>query len=341
MLFTDSDWITGQDLKQIDPLVTAVAKTEQIVLDTQPGAIVGGLNQAEGICAAAAAEVGQKIQSVTNAFSGYQPPFAMPYNQSMAVINIVGPSVERQRISLSQVVVSNPSPGLWSPFKRWGVYEALALFYRTASIRKQNDLYEKRRDYYEDEIRKRYWPRAFKIGCPVVNKPMARPGASHEYNAGIWSADNVNMVAGSNADANTAYDVAITYVDQSLYLSQPTSANANARMNAESEISQRISVLVQTDEVITISIAGLNPPNGQAPINVSLGQGLVVPLNATGWNVWIGQTNGPLWLQNASPIPITTLEYTLTGPPVLSGFGWLGGQFPDAYWTMQQTLMRG
>jgi hypothetical protein len=90
-----------------------------------------------------------------------------------------------------------------------------------------------------------------------------------------------------------------------------------------------------------VTIAGLNPPNGQAPINVALGQGIVVPGNASGWNLYVGQSGQTLYLQNSTPIPIATQVYTMSGAPTLSGYPLLAGQYPDQYLTLQRMLMRG
>jgi hypothetical protein len=333
MLFTDADFISSADLTSIDPEVVDISRAEKIVLDSSLGA-------ASGINAQACDEVGQRLLQETQAFSGFMPPFAMPYNQTAAVLNLVGPTVNRSRISLSQIVVSGVNPtelssAKMSALKRYAVYEALVMFYRAAYYRKTTDRYEKRMQLYENEVRRKHWPRFFNQGVPVVYKPLAAPGAIHEYNAGVWNSTNVATVVGVNILTAATYDVAITWVDDTKYVS-PTSKG-----NAESSVSARITGPVATSNVLQVSIAGLNAPNGLAPLNVSLGQGLVIPGTASGWNVYCGSQGATLYLQNSTPIDIATKTYTFAGAPVLTGFPADSGQYPDAHFTLQKTLMRG
>jgi hypothetical protein len=324
-LFNDADFISSADLLIIDPEVPIVAKANHIQLDTP-----------QGICAMACDEVGQKLLSETQAFQGFLPPFATPYTQTAAVINLVGPAVNRSRIPLSQIVVSSPTDATLSSLKRFAVYTALELVYRAAVYSKVNDRYQKKREDFQNEIRKKYWPRLYNQGCPVVFKPLAAPGALHEFQAGVWSTANLAAVGGTNALVTANYDVAITWVDQSLY------QNPANKYNAESGGSALAAAFsLPTANVLQVSIAGLNPPNGQAPINVALGQGIVVPGNATGWNLYVGQSGSTLYLQNATPIPIATQLYTMPGAPVLSGYTLLQGQYPDQYLTMARMIMRG
>lgn len=329
-LFNDADFVTSADMLALDPEVTKVATAEVITVDT-PG----------GIAAQACNEVGQKLLTETQAFTGFMPPFMMPYNQTAAVLNLVGPTVNRSRVGLSQVIVSPANPqdsslaGV-SHLKRFAIYTALYLFYRAAFFKKLNDRYDMKRKMYEEEIRKKYWPRLWNQGTPIVYKPMACPGAIHEYNTGAWSNSNVTTVAGTNANGTTLYDVAITWVDQTKYFGPTNKGNAESAPSARAA-----QISVATAQVLRVSIAGLNPPNGLTPINVQLGQGLVIPGNASGWNIYVGAPDGILYLQNATPIPIGTLAYSLSGAPVLSGYQADQGQYPDALFTMQKTLMRG
>jgi hypothetical protein len=328
-LINDSDFVSSLDMLALDPEITKAAAAECITVDGPAG-----------IAAQACDEVGQKLLLETQAFTGFLPPFAMPYNQTAAVLNLVGPSVNRARIALAQVIVGPQNPmessiAKPSHVKRYGIYLALSLFYRAAFYRKANDRYDNKRKMYEDEIRKKYWPRLFNQGCPIVYKPMACPGAIHEYNTGIWGPANVSTVAGTNAGA-AAYDVAISWVDNTKYISPALKGNAESAPSATVP-----AVNAAIGQVLQISIAGLNPPNGQAPLNLALGQSLVMPGSASGWNVYVGTAGGILYLQNAAPINIGTLSYKLPGAPVLSGYAADQGQYADAYFTMQKTLMRG
>jgi len=98
---------------------------------------------------------------------------------------------------------------------------------------------------------------------------------------------------------------------------------------------------VVSGNVIQVSISNLNAPNGLSPINVGLGQGLIIPGSASGWNIYAGSQGGPLYLQNSTPIPILTTSYTFAGPPVLAGYVPDSGQYCEAKMTMQLMVMRG
>jgi hypothetical protein len=330
MLFTDADFVNSADLLSLDPEVAKVSAAEGITVDSPAG-----------IAAQACDEVGQKLLTEMQAFTGFMPPVAMPYNQTAAVINMVGPTVNRSRIALAQIVVTPPNPTQMavskpSALKRYTVYTALEMFYRAAFYKKTNDRYDNKRKMYAEEIRKKYWPRFFSQGVPIAYKPLACPGAIHEWNAGIWDSTRVSTVAGVNAGGTTLCDVVITWVDQTKYL-LPTNKG-----NSESGPSAIVAgVSVTTATVLHIDISNLNPPNGLSPLNVSLGQGLVIPGNASGWNVYVGATGSTLYLQNATPIAIATKTYTLAGAPTLSGYQPDSGQYPDALFTMMKTLMRG
>jgi len=309
-IWTDSDFIDSQDMAGLDSEVVTVAQAENppIVLD----AIAGQL--APSLCQSAVDECGRFVMNQGQAFSGFMPPFMMPYNQTAAVIQMVGPSVNRTRYSLSQIVVSAPLAGYMSDLKCWAVYCALYQFYRTAFYRRMNDRYEKKMEMFEREIKLKYWPRVWNTGMPISNTPLVCPGAVHEFNAGTWGPSNVSSTAGTNVNAAGEYDVAITWVDQSKYVSPSSNGNAESG------------------------------PSAAMTILVSLGLGVITPGNATGWNVYVGVTDSVpyyMWLQNPVPIPIGTLSYTLAGPPVLSGSILMSGQLPDSYQTLQGFFMRG
>ena len=240
---------------------------------------------------------------------------------------------------------SRREPVQWSPrhrqalsaLKRYGIYVALYLFYRAAFYKKVNDRYDKKRQMFETEMCKKYWPRFLQQGAsPSPISPWPAPARSTNSTPSTWGPSNVTTVAGTNGNAALSYDVAITWVDNSQYVSPAIKGNAES---APSAIAPAVSVA--TANVLQISIAGLNAPNGLAPLNVQLGQSLVVPGKASGWNVYVGSEGGTLYLQNATPIGIATLTYTPAGAPVLSGYQADNGQFPDALLTQMKTLMRG
>jgi hypothetical protein len=329
-LFTDLDFVSSADMLALDPEIAKVAAAEAITIDTPAG-----------IAAQACDEVGQKLLIESQAFTGFMPPFAMPYNQTAAVINLVGPTVNRSRITLNQVVVTGANPtetsvAKPSALKRYAIYTAIYLFYRAAFYKKTNDRYDNKRKMYEEEIRKKYWPRLFNQGIPICYKPLACPGAAHEWNVGVWDSTRVSAVAGTNVNLATLYDVAVTWVDHTRY------QTPLLKGNSESAPSARVSGFsIPTSQVLRVDISVLNAPNGLNPLNTALGQGLVIPGIASGWNIYVGPQGGTLYLQNATPIPILTTSYTLPGAPVLSGYQADSGQYFDACFTLQKTLMRG
>ena len=98
--------------------------------------------------------------------------------------------------------------------------------------------------------------------------------------------------------------------------------------NAESDISQIVTVMPTTGQEISINISTLNPPTGaQHPSQMLVV--VVSPLTATHWNVYVGKSGGILYLQNATPIPIGITSYTLSSDPVLSGSQYYLGQYAD------------
>jgi hypothetical protein len=280
--------------------------------------------------------MGDRLMMKNQGFAGTLPPFVAPYSQTAAALNLVGPSSQRPRVSLSQIVVTPPYVnGMWSPIKRAAIYMALIEFYDECFGRKQQDRYKIKMDHYDDRFNRLVWPNFFSSGVPIVNQPMQCPGALYEPGAGIWSAANLSAVAGTNANASTNYDVSITWADQWNYTS-PT-----AKGNSESAPSARATITVATAQVISVSIVGLTGPNGSQPPTIQQGQGLFTPLNASCWNVYVGLTGQTLYLQNATPVPYATKSCVLPGPPALSGYAADNGQNWNSSVTMQNTIMRG
>jgi hypothetical protein len=166
---------------------------------------------------------------------------------------------------------------------------------------------------------------------------MLRPGAYFERNSGSWSSANVTTVPGPGTlDTPVACDVLITYCDMSqanLYV------DASRTNNAESDGSDTINVSMTAGNVLSVDISTLNPPSGaQHPSQMMVV--VVSPLKATHWNVYVGMTGGVLYLQNMAPIPVSTKSYTLAGDPVLSGYTFNGGQYPDRRLSISPTRQR-
>lgn len=334
-LFTDAEFITQADLISVDPEVPKVANAIGMAVES------GAQNGAGNICALAIDEFGQKLILDSQSVQGSLTPWAVPYNQSAAILNATLPAVNRSRIYLTQIVVSGPSPGYSTPMKTFATSYALWWLFRAAYRRfagsgKDGDRYKVKKEEYEKEWKYTYYPRVMHYGMPVVSRPLPCPGAIHEVNAGTFGTSNVSTVAGTNANASTTYDVAITWVDTAQgYLS------ATSKGFGESGPSARVQQTVASANVIRTSLAGLTSPAGASPLSQQLGQGLFLYGSATGWNVYVGTPGGTLYLQNATPIPIATTTYTLAGAPVLSGNQADQGQPANQVYTMQRTLDRG
>lgn len=323
MLWTDGLFVTSTDLATIDPEVSDVAAAENFTIDG-----------ATGVAQRTITEAGLRLLGQMQRFGGYLSSGLVSANHLAAVFNVGGPGVNRTRVILGQIVAND----LVGNLKNWMMYETLANCYRAALARvdsAQPDRYRTKMNDYLDMIRRVHWPNLQNIGLPVVYRPMPCPGAINERNSGSWGSANVTTVSAGGASGGSFY-VAITYVDQSFWL------NPQNKFNSESFLSAVVGpVTVASAHALSISIASLNPPNGQATAP-NLPLAITNYLNASGWNVWVAATaGGPFFLQNNFPIPISTLTYSLAGDPVLSGVTSDNGQYPDAYYTMQETLQRG
>lgn len=331
MLFTDSDVVTVDDLEQIDSLVSATAKS------TKPHIRLAG---PRSICEQAWRECGQQITAAMQMYTSYLTQPGMTGGHIAAVLNTGVPARTQPRIRLNQIVAHESQYGnAKSSLQTWMAYVALHLFYREAALRTEKDIYEERAARYETAA-KRWWGTLRTNGLPFTWTELERPGAKHSVNPGVWtdspaSASNVTAAAVAGTTGGN-FRVAVTYVDQSRYQSQPLNGNA------ESAPSDALPILTAAGQAISISIASLNPPNGQ-PDNVGLSQGAYTPLNATGWNVWVGAQveDSPLYLQNSSPIPIATKSYTLASDPTLTGFTAGQGQWQDLNQVFASIISRG
>ena len=323
MLWTDGYFVTQADLAVIDPEVPDVASVEAITV-----------NGAGGIVGQTISECAMFIVANMQRFGGYLSSGLVSGNHLAAVFNTGGPGVNRTRIIMGQVVADDSYVPV---VKQWVTYKALVNFYRAASARTLEERYKSKMEQFERDTRWQYWPNLKNIGIPVVYRPLAAPGAVLERGAGTWSSGNVSLATAAGATGG-AFSVAITWVDQSQYLNQATLLN---RGNAESAPSAVLAATPMTNQGISVNLSGLTPPNGAAnPAN--LAQAITSPLTATAWNVWIGlASGGPMYLQNSTPIPITTTTYTLGHDPSLSGYTVGTGQYADNYLTVQDTVQRG
>lgn len=314
MLWTDSVFISQDDLTRVDSEVAAVATSEGIMLTGDNGLLRGAVEEAAN-----------EMMKLVISFGGYLNAGDLTANHLAAVLNVgIGNSV-RQKIGSQQIVVSGDVPGQWNWIKQWTVFWALKTFYRNAFARVSGDRYEKKMIFYKEELQRRIMPNLWALGVPMVIRPLVRPAATFERSTGTWDSSNVSMVSGSGTTAAVSYDVAITYCDmsQSNFYASPAFPN-----NCESDLSDVINVATEDASVIEVDITSLKPPSGaQHPSQIMVV--VVSPLKATNWNVYVGLKGGTLYLQNVAPIPIATKTFTLTGDPVLSGCESGQGQYPD------------
>lgn len=326
MLFTDSIFITQEDLIRVDAEVISVAAAEGIVL-----------NGPNGVLRSAVEETSVELQKMIISFGGYLNSGDLTSNHFAAVMNVgIGNSV-RMKVGMQQVVVSADVPGQWTHLKQWCVFFCLKTFYRNAFSRKIDDRYKARMEFFDSDIKRRLQPNLWALGVPVVLRPMVRPGAFFEIRSGYWDESNVTLVSGLGTMTSTeSVDVVITYVDQSAANYYVDADNKN---NCESAPSDAITVSMEDGKVISVDITSLNPPIGRQ----SLSQTMIVvvsPLKATGWNLYVGGSGGDLFLQNDTPIPIATKSFTLPGDPVLSGHTVGLGQYADRRLSLIPTRQR-
>lgn len=315
MLWTDKIFVTQDDLSRVDSEVNQVALAEEITLVGDNGLLRGAVEEAAN-----------ELQKLVISYGGYLNSGDLSANHLAAVLNVgIGNSV-RQKAALDQVCVSGDTPMAWNWIKQWTVAWVLRTFYRNAFNRTVNDRYEKKMNFHKDEMQRRLTPTLFGLGIPIVLRPLYAPASYFTRDAGTWGTDNVSLVAGPGSlDSTKNIDVVVTFVDMSagnLYV------DSTSRGNAESEGSDRATIQMSSGNVIQVDISTLNPPTGrQNPAQVLVT--VIAPLKATHWNVYAGNRNSQLYLQNTSPIAIGTTSYTFTGNPSLSGPTVGLGQYSD------------
>lgn len=307
MLFTDGMFVSLSDLNVIDQEVANLSAQNNIAMDKSQSSLLRESHL----------DAGEDLLSHLQNFSGYLVGVGVNSNALAAVLNILSTAINRPRLLLNQLTVLEPSPTRHA-FSRWVKYRALFDFYRALYYRRTSEeRFGLKMEMYEKETRKR-WNTLKGRGIPVVLNPLSRPGATFDYGAGVWDASNVTVVSHSGP-AGGSFKVAITYC------SLPPYVNLANQAGAESCNSDPIPLDVSADTVISISLAGLNPPNGIMQVAIGTAEGVYPPLPATHWNVYIGIKDGdgstvnPMFLQNPTPIPIATTTYTLTANPVVTG----------------------
>lgn len=309
MLFTDSLFITTDDLRKIESEVVTVATSNKVTLADH---IPTSVN-----------ETADWLLSRNVTFSGYQPTWN---NGGQAMLNSLAQASNRTRFALSQVVITNPLyPAADSDLKRLAVYRCLSSFYRQVASRKEEDRYEKKFESYRWEAEWVYLPPFMRRGIPICYRPLNAPAAYLEPNSGTWGAANISRaLSTSTVDGDPTIRVTITYVDSSFY-SSPT-----RNQNAESDSPAAASLQMHAGDHIIVDITSLNPPDGTVrPQLVST----FSPnnLRATHWNVYASVGSGPAYLQNSSPIAIATKTFAMSATPLTAGTVLGYGQWADIF----------
>lgn len=322
MIYTDAPFITQDDLIRIESEIPTVADGAEIDLDDH--------------IQLATDEFSDYLQAMNVSFSGYIPPFNTPASPSYALVNLITQASNRSRISLSQVVVTDGEyPGKWSVMKRLAVYTAVAKFYRQAASRKETDRYEKKFESYTNEVNRVYKPMFKRRGVPIVNRPMAAPGAYQETNPGSWGDGNLSRLLGAGTVSDDpVVEVVVSWIDGSFYKSR------SVNLNGEGAASAIASIVMHAGDSVVVDISTLNGPDGQFGPQ-SLGNMPVTPMTATGWNVYASVADGPFYQQNATPIPYATKAFTLASTPVSTGNKLTSGQWPDMWIPMPDLCARG
>jgi hypothetical protein len=326
-LWVDGLFVQSADLILLDPEVGDVASASSITVDGP-----------SGLCAETISECLSEIMAKMQRFGGYLSSGMLSANHLAAVFNVGGPGVNRTKITPSQIVVRQQNIPQVDAVRRWVAYRCLYNFFRAAANRTQDERFEGKARAYWTDAKRRFLPLLRSNGLPVVYRPMPCPGATLDRNAGNWTSSNVTTVSRMGTTGGE-FDVAITWVDQSQYNGPQYGGQLNKKGNAESYTSAVQTTTVTAGEALSVSIAGLNPPNlYQDPAYANLC--LVTDLNATGYNVYVGLTGQTLYLQNASPIPVATTSYALPADPVLSGYASDWGQYMDSLYTFNQDVLQ-
>jgi hypothetical protein len=314
-LLTDSDISSLDDLLAIDGEIGDVGATENITITGQGGIIRQSWSECKN----------ELLESQQQYSVGYWGPWDL--------LSVGNSFSAAPRILASQIVTGTQYSADTSWVKTWMAYRALLLFYSSAANRKAKDRYQLKADKYA-KCSNRHWCTVVSNGLPIAFQPLECPGAIHGYSAGIWSASGLSAVSGG-AGAGGMVDVALTYVDQSKYVS------SIAKNNAESGPSAIADINLGASQFLQVSIAALSPPSTARMMNLGRADGVVTSLLATGWNIYAGPSGGVLTLQNVAPIPIGTATYTFTAQIGNTGPVVAQGQYADRNLPLTKQFNRG
>lgn len=336
MLWTDGIFLSMDDLKRVDSEIVDIQEVEGITVGGNYGSLRGAIDEAS-----------QELNKMLVAFGGHMGSGDVSPNHLEAVMNIGLGNAVRYRALTSQVVVTGANEFAWNHVKTWAAHFCLMILYRNATNRTTKDRYESKMRYYKSELDRRITRGVMGLGLPMVIQPLSAPGAIFERNSGKWSDENVTSVSATGSTDGGTFDVVITYVNQGApdtggnYIPDPTKYISSSQVgNSESNPSTIQTIEVSSNNVVSVDITSLIPPTGSQDPSTRILRA-IIPLAATGWNVWAGPSGESLTLQNATPVPIATKTYALLSDPAndgpLVGFG----QYADRVLSMSPTRQRG
>ena len=336
MLWTDADFISLNDLLAIDPDISDTATSLGINLASTPGQ--------PGMIRIGIVDAGRKLENNLISFTTYISSNDLSANHLAAVFYTGTQPNQRRRITPDQIVVSGRNINYDSDIKQWALNRVLIRFYLAASNRSEDDRYTRRLAQFIKQDKTEYWPMLKQSGMPFVYRPMPAPGAIQQPNSGTWS---ISQTAVGGCVAVGSQVVGITYTDSTKYFGAAGNLpGANPpNQNGEGDAGTLQTIILTTGNAISFNITKLNTPGGLISVS-DIARGFVVPLNADGWNIYVGAGDGtatvPMYLQNTSgPIPITTKTFTLPGDPLTSGFTMGVGQYVESFMATQDLLQRG
>lgn len=319
-LYTDSDQVTADLLNQFDSEVSAVAKAANITLEG-----------AGSIARRTWSECADILLDTLTQFSGdvYQWPSAISFSGAFSSCH---PSIR-----LNQIVVGSPYANDTGTLINWMIYKALTLLYEDAAGRLKGDRYQNQQAKYEKAVR-RSWRALFSQGIPVQSLPLSAPGAAHDSLAGTWQPNfpdftQLGYAPGGSSEAPENLAVAMTWVDQSNYVSPAQNGHA------ESAPSSVFYCNVPAANVLVFDWSGLVPPD-PSKYQGGIADGIYQSRKATGVNIYAGFAGGGLTLQNSAPLALTQTRYVFPDTPTQTGAPMPSGQAPDFRQTLQKVLSR-
>lgn len=247
------------------------------------------------------------------------------------------PQIYTQLFNDAQTTAYRNQQVVWTgELEAWATAEMIASVYRDAWARKNDDKYESKMEYYQEESGNRE-ENYYTNGIGMVFNPMPQPDKP-----------STSLPTGG-ALLDRVYNIRITWAGL-----------VGGSIPIESAASLTLSVTVPANKLLTVDITNLTPPAGQI---LAGGQTPIQYATATGWYVYAGDASivdpdsDPVApsKQNTSAIAIATKTWTeptggliVTGAKIgslTSADGWglpVGsGQAPDVYRTVGRKIQRG